>query len=250
MISTAEAPSEICDDVPAVCRPSSSTGLSPASPSRVVSRRPWSRVDDLGLAGGSVLAQHRRLERRDLAGEAALVDQATRAFCCEARPNASRSSRVRPRLRAIRSAPSNWLGMSMVQPSGRGLPRPCGTLPPSGIRVIDSTPQAMPTSIVAGRDHVVHQVGGLLAGAALGVDRGGAGALGQSGVQPGPADHVVGLLAGLGDAAADRPGRPSPESRPERSRTSVSACAEQVRPGGRRRASRGACRAGCGRRRR
>ena len=55
----------------------------------------------------------------------------------------------------------------------------------------------------AGGDHVVHQVRGLLARAALGVDRGGAGALGEPGVQPGPADHVVGLLTGLGDAAAD-----------------------------------------------
>ena len=55
----------------------------------------------------------------------------------------------------------------------------------------------------ARRDHVVHEVRGLLARAALGVHGGGTGALGEPGVQPGPADHVVGLLTGLGDAAAD-----------------------------------------------
>ena len=42
MMSTADAPSLICDDVPAVCSPSGSTGLSPWSPSSVVSRSPWS----------------------------------------------------------------------------------------------------------------------------------------------------------------------------------------------------------------
>ena len=41
--STAAAPSEICDDEPAVCFEPSTTGLSFASPSIVVSRRPWSR---------------------------------------------------------------------------------------------------------------------------------------------------------------------------------------------------------------
>ena len=55
---------------------------------------------------------------------------------------------MRPRLRAIRSAPSNWLGMSIVHDSGRGSPAPGGTLAPSGIRLIDSTPQAMPTLMV------------------------------------------------------------------------------------------------------
>ena len=77
------------------------------------------------------------------------------------------------------------------------------TLAPSGIRDIDSTPQAMPTSMVPAATRSCDQVRGLLARAALGVDRGGAGALGEPGVQPGAADHVVGLLAGLGDAAAD-----------------------------------------------
>ena len=47
------------------------------------------------------------------------------------------------------------------------------------------------------------QVGGLLGGAALGVDRGGGDRLGQAGGQPGGAADVEGLLADLGDAAAD-----------------------------------------------
>jgi len=49
----------------------------------------------------------------------------------------------------------------------------------------------------------VHQVRGLLAGPALRVDRGRTGVLGEPGMQPGPAHHVVGLLARLGDAPAD-----------------------------------------------
>ena len=47
------------------------------------------------------------------------------------------------------------------------------------------------------------QVGRLLARAALGVDDGAAGVLGEPGVQPGAAHHAVGLLAGLGHHAAD-----------------------------------------------
>ncbi len=148
MISTAEAPSEICDDVPAVCSPSGSTVRRPASPSRVVSRSPWSasttRVSPVGSPSGdstgAVYAATSRLKRPS--------STAMRAFCCEARPNSSRCSRVRPRLRAIRSAASNWLGMSIAQSSGRGSPIPAGTLAPSGIRDIASMPHAMPTSMV------------------------------------------------------------------------------------------------------
>ena len=58
MSSTAAAPSEICDDEPAVCTPSSrATGLRPASASSVVSRRPSSRptwwVVPVGLPSSS-----------------------------------------------------------------------------------------------------------------------------------------------------------------------------------------------------
>jgi hypothetical protein len=55
----------------------------------------------------------------------------------------------------------------------------------------------------AGGDQVVDQVRGLLARAALRVDGGRTGVPRQAGVQPGTADHVVGLLARLGHASAD-----------------------------------------------
>ena len=71
------------------------------------------------------------------------------------------------------------------------------------MRDIASTPQAMPTSMVPAAIMSCDEVGALLAGAALRVDRGAAGVLREAGVQPGAADHVVGLLTGLGDAAAD-----------------------------------------------
>ena len=187
-----------------MCSPSGSTDLSLASPSMVVSRRPSSwettRVSSVGLPVS--LSMTGASSGSDLALEATLVDGDAR-LALRLAPNASRSSRPRPRLRAIRSAPSNWFGMSMVHDSGRGSPAPGGTLAPSGMRLIDSTPQAMPTLMVPGLDHVVDQVRGLLAGTALGVDRGRAGGLGESCVQPRAAHHVVGLLTGLRDAAAD-----------------------------------------------
>ena len=55
----------------------------------------------------------------------------------------------------------------------------------------------------ARRDEAGDQVVGLLPAAALAVDRRGADLLGQPGDQPGDPGDVVGLLAGLGDAAAD-----------------------------------------------
>ena len=53
-----------------------------------------------------------------------------------------------PRFLAIRSAASNWLGMSIDQSAGRGSPVPAGTLAPSGMRDIASTPAAIPMSMV------------------------------------------------------------------------------------------------------
>ncbi len=55
----------------------------------------------------------------------------------------------------------------------------------------------------AGRDQAGDQVVGLLAAAALAVDGRRADVLGQAGGQPGDPGDVVGLLAGLRDAAAD-----------------------------------------------
>ena len=72
--STAAAPSEICDDEPAVWTPSSrATGLSSASFSRLVSRRPSSRADRVGGAGGlALLVEVGGLDRHDLGAEAIL----------------------------------------------------------------------------------------------------------------------------------------------------------------------------------
>ncbi len=113
----------------------------------MVSRRPWSastsRVSPVGCPSasstGASTGAISRLKRPS--------STATRAFCWEASPKASRSSRDRPRSRAMRSAPRNWFGMSMSHDSARGLPVPSGMLAPSGTRDIISTPQAMPVSI-------------------------------------------------------------------------------------------------------
>ena len=75
MISTAEAPSEICDDVPAVCRPSGSTVLSCGEALEGGVAQALVGVDGAGLAGRlALLVEDRRGQRRDLALEAALVD--------------------------------------------------------------------------------------------------------------------------------------------------------------------------------
>ena len=71
--STAAAPSEICDDVPAVWMPPSITGFSAARPSSVVSRSPWSRVTNARFGRRLLLlVEHRRLDRADLTVEPAL----------------------------------------------------------------------------------------------------------------------------------------------------------------------------------
>ena len=80
---------------------------------------------------------------------------------------------------------------------------PGGTLAPSGMRDIDSTPQAMPTSMVPAATMSCTRCADCWPEPHCASIGGGAGVLGQPGVQPGAADHVVGLLAGLGDAAAD-----------------------------------------------
>ncbi len=187
-----------------MCKPSGRTVRSPASPSIVVSRSPSSaettRVSPVGfpLSLSITGASSGAISRSKRPSSTAIL-----ALRCDSNPHASRSSRVSPRLCAIRSAASNWLGMSIVHDSGRGSPAPGGTLAPSGIRLIDSTPQAIPDLDRPGLDHVVDQVGGLLSRTALRVHGRRAGGLGEPGVQPGASDHVVGLLAGLGDDAAD-----------------------------------------------
>ena len=110
IISTAEAPSEIWDEVPAVWTPSSpTTALRLPSASRVVSRRPSSRatwwVVPVGLpssprSGASMGTTW--VPKRSSA-------QAWAPSCWDRRPRASVSARVTPHFSAMRSAPSNWL---------------------------------------------------------------------------------------------------------------------------------------------
>ena len=170
MSSTAEAPSEICDDVPAVCRPSGRTDFSAGQPLQRGVAQALVGVDDAGLAGRlALLVEDRRLDRRDLALEAALVDGDARLLL---RGEAERVE-VLAGDAAVRGDPVGALelvGHVDVPVVGARVTEPGRTLPPSGIRDIDSTPQAMPTSMRAGGDHVVDHVGGLLARAALRVD--------------------------------------------------------------------------------
>jgi uncharacterized protein len=121
--STAAAPSEICDELPAVWTPSGMTGFRPPSPRRWCRAGPG-RGDGAGLAGRlALVVEDGRLDREDLAVEAALVPRPLgvplRAQC-----ESSTSWRVMPRSVAIRSAPTNWLGRSTSQSSGRGTPGP------------------------------------------------------------------------------------------------------------------------------
>ena len=203
-MSTADAPSLICDEVPAVCRPSGSTVLSPARPSRVVSRRPWSASTTPGLAGRrTVLAENRCVDRRDLALEPALVDRDARLLL----RRQAEGVEVGAGDAAVAGDPvgaprTGWACRSTSRPVAGRRCRP-GTLAPSGIRRHRLDTGRDPDLDRAGRDHVVDQVGGLLPRAALRVDHGPAGVLRQPGVQPGPPHHPVGLLAGLGDAAGD-----------------------------------------------
>ena len=101
MMSTADAPSEICDELPAVIMPSSlNAGFSLASVSAVVpSRMPSSAVII------STLPSISTGDRDDLVLEAALVACAARRAAGCVAPNASRSSRVMPYSSAIMSAP-------------------------------------------------------------------------------------------------------------------------------------------------
>jgi hypothetical protein len=108
IISTAAAPSEIWDEVPALWTPFGRFVFRPASASSVVSRRPPSRstrcVSFVGLPStmpvgasiGTIWASKRR------------SFQAFAARSWERSPKASVSAREMPHCFAIRSAPSNW----------------------------------------------------------------------------------------------------------------------------------------------
>ena len=100
MISTADAPSVICDELPAVILPSSlKAGLSLASVSAVVpSRMPSSAVIISALPSTSIGTGTISLSNRPSSAA-----WAARRWLSA--PNASRSSRVRPYSSAIISAP-------------------------------------------------------------------------------------------------------------------------------------------------
>ena len=210
-----------------MCRPSGSTGFSAASPSSVVSRSPWSRVHEPGLAGRlAVLVEDRRVQRGDLALEPPLVHGHPR-LALRGEPEGLEvvAGQARGCARSGRRPRTGWAcRWSSRRDAGRRAPGgtlraerdPRHRLDAAGDADLDG----------AGPDQVVDQVRGLLARAALGVDRGGPGVLGEPGVQPGAADHVVGLLAGLGDAPADHL-LDLVGSTPARSSTSRCTCAEE-----------------------
>ena len=208
MSSTAAAPSEICDEEPAVCTPSS-------------------RAD--GLEAGQ------RLERglaqalvaghvvRGAGGLALLVEvggveldswvpkrpssQARAARCWLANPKASVSSRVMPplvgdalgSLELRRHLVAAEVGLGDRHAEAELLGRvdadrdPAHHLDAAGDRGIDD----------AGAHERGRQAGGLLAGPALGVDRGGRRGLGEPGAEPRGATDVERLLADLADAPGD-----------------------------------------------
>ncbi len=143
---SAPAPSEICDDVPAVWMPSSrATGFSAASASRLVERGTSSiaivRVPETlpfssttGASTGTIWSSNRP------------CSSAAAARSWERRPKASASSRVIDHFSAIRSAPSNWLVSSKRSRYERGVGRwPFQLLVPIGTWLIDSTPHATTT---------------------------------------------------------------------------------------------------------
>ena len=128
IIRTAAAPSDTCDDVPAVWTPSSrATGFSCASASSEVSRRPSSRstrwVEPLGLPSSSTSGASMGTTWVPNRSSA----QACAASCRLRNPNSSESWRLMPHFSAMRSAPSNcevnsyWakygLGMGTPSPS-------------------------------------------------------------------------------------------------------------------------------------
>ncbi len=121
--STAAAPSEIWELLPAVCIPSGMTGLSPARPSLVVSRGPWS-LDTSVLSPVGPSAPTTGASRGTISRSKRPSATATAAFRWDSNPSQSTSSRVMPYFSAMRSAAPNWSGMSQGKFSGLDLPGP------------------------------------------------------------------------------------------------------------------------------
>ena len=138
----------------------------------------------------------------DLTVEAALVPGLLGQLLA-AQAESVEVGRVIPRRWAMRSAASNWLGMSMDHDSG---PTRSGVLADVGAQRdvahrLDATGDADVDGV--GGDQARDQVIGLLGRSALAVDGGRAGLPRQPGVQPRSAGDIVALLADLHDAAAD-----------------------------------------------
>ena len=110
MMSTAAAPSEICDDVPAVTVPvSEKAGFNPASFSSEVSRRTPSSASSrpcTSAAPGTSGCTRASSGTISLAKRPSSVARAAR--WCERRANSSISSRLTFQRRAISSAHSPW----------------------------------------------------------------------------------------------------------------------------------------------
>ena len=113
------------------------------------------------------------------------------------------SARVMPRRLAIRSAAVNWSGRSMSHDAGRRM-RAIGAGVGAETDAAHRLDAARDADVDGARgDQAGDQIVGLLAAAALAVDRRRADVLRQAGDQPADAGDVVGLLAELRDAAAD-----------------------------------------------
>ena len=161
-------------------------------------------VDDLGVAGGlALLVEDGSLDGEDLAVEPTLV--ARRAWPSPAttgRTRRPRLGRIRGRGRCGRRPRTGSAGRC-TSPSGRGRAgagRDVGAEREAGHRLDAAGDAGLD---LAGGDHGVDEMGGLLGRGALGVDHGGRGGVGKAGMHPGAAHHVVRLLAGLGHAATD-----------------------------------------------
>ena len=169
----------------------------------MVSRRPWSRDDHVALAGGLLLlVEHRRLDRRDLPVETALVPRPLGA-----------QLRLESEGVDVLAGDAAALG----DPLGGGelvgqvdVPRLGPQDAAVGTRVGAESDAAHRLDAArdadvdgTGRDQAGDEAVGLLAAAALAVDGHGADVFRQPGDQPAHPGDVVGLLAVLRDAAAD-----------------------------------------------
>ena len=201
--STAAAPSEICELLPAVWMPSGMTGLSLAE--ALLGGLPQALVpaDDLLLAGRVALAVDDGTSMGATSRSKRPSAQAWAALRWDSAPSQSTSSRVMPRFWAMRSAAPNWSGMSQGKLSGLEEPGPLKTLAPRPTRLMASTPQEMPMSMASTTIRLLMKWLACWAEPHWQSTVVAADSYGQPGAQPGVAGDVGGLLAGLGDAAPD-----------------------------------------------